>query len=285
MSINLSSVRFEKILNKRSGCGLIWEGIFHSLPCVIKMVMLTSGIHYDKDNRQYLNGMHEDSDNLDKSKSFVCTSENSASHLHSFLRYQTNLEYNSQKKINASITGNETQQIHCDDYSLFFEKNDINPFKHAEFKHRRAVSLPDFLREISEMTHLGLLGLAPKVHGYCFSNMSSAIHYGFIIMEKVDGSLKDILYQRELTEIEKKLVEDTINHLHLSYESVHGDLQPSNIGIYLNTDGKICKVCFFDCQKIKHKEGLSSHKFQKLILKDWKIYHKYTNCIRNKLAT
>lgn len=48
-----SCLVFTDILSRRTAYGLIWLGRYRHRPCVIKMIMLTTGIHYDKINQQY----------------------------------------------------------------------------------------------------------------------------------------------------------------------------------------------------------------------------------------
>ena len=358
-------INFDQILSRRSGCGLIWNGTVEGQPCVIKMIMLTSGIHYDKTKQIYCPGQQPDGD--DKSTSYVFASGNldesdnlpfrlvqqpvtprgtplgtsriltnhterggrgSATHItgqsvrfpntpmqpvnrgfpntplqqvnrglpstpvYSISRGFPDM---SMQPVNRTIpisaeefltpVRNQGKQLTSDDLKFYFEKNDTDPYRHVEFRHRRAISRQAFLSEITELTHLGLLNLAPKVYGYYFSDQMAPIHYGFIVMEKVDSSVKNILCRRALEKSEEEIINQLINHIHQSYGSVHGDLQPSNIGVYLNHKGQISKACFFDCQKIKHKEKYSPEEFQKLIEKDWKMYNKFNQLICNRRET
>ena len=324
-------INFDQILSKRSGCGLIWNGTVESQPCVIKMIMLTSGIHYDKTKQIYCQGDQSSGD--DGSTSYVFASGNLDESQHlpfRLIQHPPNRGFPGtpvqpfnrgphgiriqpvnrgipgipMQTVNQSISGthmqtvnqgslisavqpvnpvqNHRQQLRSGDLKSYFEKNDNDPYRHREFRHRRAINRQAFLSEITELTHLGLLNLAPKVYGYYFSDPMAPIHYGFIVMEKVDSCVKNILYQRALKKSEEEIINQLINYMHQSYGSVHGDLQPSNIGVYLNHKGQIWKACFFDCQKIKHKEKYSSDRFQKLIEKDWKMYHQLSQVIRSR---
>ena len=373
-------INFDQILSRRSGCGLIWTGTVEGQPCVIKMIMLTSGIHYDKTKQIYCQGDQSSPD--DKSTSYVFASGNlEESHnlpfrlvpqpvtprnpprnipintpmqprnipintpmqprnipintpmqprnipintpmqprnipintpmqprnipintpmqlvnrgLPSIPIHYVNRRFPDicMQPVNRTIpitaeefltpVKNQGKQLTSDDLKSYFQKNDNDPYRHIEFRHRRAISRQAFLSEITELTHLGLLNLAPKVYGYYFSDPMAPIHYGFIVMEKVDSSVKNILCRRALDQSEEEIINQLINHMHQSYGSVHGDLQPSNIGVYLNHKGQISKACFFDCQKIKHKEKYSSEGFQKLIEKDWKMYNKFNQLICNR---
>ena len=51
--INLENIIFNKIIFDRSAFGIIWLGKYQNKICIIKMVTLNSGIHYDKDKNCY----------------------------------------------------------------------------------------------------------------------------------------------------------------------------------------------------------------------------------------
>ena len=53
--VDLSNVRFNNIMCSGSAYGVIWSGIYRDLPCVIKMLSLKNGIHYNKDSDTYHN--------------------------------------------------------------------------------------------------------------------------------------------------------------------------------------------------------------------------------------
>lgn len=216
-------LQFHEIISKRTCYGLIWGGFFDQKPCVIKMIMLTSGLHYDKNDGIYRDG----------------------------------------RKNNAKINKPSN-----------FEKNDPNPFLHREFQHRRSMTHDAFLHEAKELTHLSQLSLAPRVYGYGICTQFD-IHYGFIIMHRTDGCLKDVLVRRPLERQESHIVKEVIDTMHKKHGITHGDMKPSNIGVYLDERGRVKKACLFDCQKIKHKGKYSDEEFRKLIDKDWRIYFKH----------
>lgn len=225
---------FTDVLSRRTAYGLIWLGRYQikdqMIPCVVKMIMLTTGFHYDKSGKVY------------------CSPDG---------------------------------KIMTEDQSLqYFGRNDPKPFLHVDFRHRRSMTPKAFFTELEELIKLGELHIAPKVYG-CGLNRSHDIHYAFIIMEKVDCSLKDIYLYRDLHHEEKKIVTDLIAQLHERHGIIHGDLKPSNIGVYLKTrdgstrDQRVYKACFFDCQKIKHRENMNTETFHKLSRREAENYKKH----------
>ena len=226
----VKEVKFTDVLSKRTAYGLIWLGTHQDRPCVIKMIMLTTGYHYDKNTQQY----HKPS----------------------------------------GSTINETKAL------KYFGHNDTKPFYNIDFKHRRSMTPEAFSTELTELIKLGDLGMAPKVYGFGFDH-SHDIHYAFIVMEKVDCSLKDVYLHRDLHHEEEKIVKDLIAVLHNTHGIIHGDLKPSNIGVYLGKNDpkhkqpRVIKACFFDCQKIKHREQLSPETFKKLSLREAENYKKH----------
>ena len=159
------------------------------------------------------------------------------------------------------------------------EMGKIEQAKKPDAKKVTFFDLP-FFKELDELINLGKLGIAPEVYSYGI-HQSSDIHYGFIVMEKVDCSLKDIYLVRELHHSESKIIDDLIHELHEKYEIIHGDLKPSNIGVFLDKNGKVISGCFFDCQKIKHKKNCTEEQFKKLAYHEASNYSKHI--IKNKL--
>lgn len=208
----LSRLNFDQILSKHTTYGLIWKGTFDNKICVVKMVMLTSG---------------------------VCSNNS-------------------------------------DSINKYFNHNDKAPFRHREFKNRKAMSREAFLNEAKEITFLNHIGLAPKVYGYWICDDMYDVHYGFLVMQKMDYSLKHILLKRPLNKSENKLVNDMIDTMHDKFGVVHRDLKPSNIGVNIDKHGEVVKCLVFDCQKVKHKENVSSREFNRMVKSDWNVYNRHT---------
>ena len=217
-------ITFGDVLSRRTAYGLIWLGKYRNHNCVVKMIMLSTGVHYDKNIKQYQNPVG---------------------------------------------------QVIKEEYAnKYFGKNDEKPFYHVDFRHRRSMTPVEFFKELDDLIYLSKLGIAPKVYGYGV-NRSHDIHYGFIVMEKVDCSLKDIYLRRELTSTEDKLVHELIDQLHYKQGIVHGDLKPSNLGVYLDQSGHITNACFFDCQKNKHRDKFKPEEYKKLVDRENNTFDKH----------
>lgn len=227
MTQSTVGLTFNDIISTRTCYGLIWSGSYHDKPCVIKMIMLDSGIHYDKTKRKYLNSLNTSKLDLNKGLPSV------------------------------------------------FNRDENIPFLHTHFKHRRSMSLNDYLHEAEQMNALSKYGLAPRVYAF-FTDTSHPIHYAFLVMQRIDASVKDILVKRPLNLHEEQIIEETVNKLHQKLGIVHGDMKPSNIGIFLDQKGQIKSACFFDCQKIRHLKDIDYHERDKLTQRDWNNYRKHT---------
>lgn len=146
-----------------------------------------------------------------------------------------------------------------------FSQCDNEPYNHTMFKNKKAMSIDYFNNEVKQLENLANLNMAPKLYKSWVCNKYD-VHYGFIVMEKYDCSLKDIIIKRNLTLNERDSVNKMINKLH-NMEYIHGDLKPSNMGVKLSHKS-IANVCFLDCSKVKNIGDLSKHEQKKLIEKD-----------------
>lgn len=163
----------------------------------------------------------------------------------------------------------------------YFDHNEAIPFNHIDFRHRHSMSLEAFFKEVDDQIRLKQLDMAPKIYGYGL-NREHEIHYGFIVMEKIDCSLKDVCLKRKQSSLshllnchENRVIIQLIDDLH-HQGMIHGDLKPSNIGITFDPNGQIKRACFFDCSKIQHKDdsALSSHRFTQIANREMNHFKK-----------
>lgn len=149
-------------------------------------------------------------------------------------------------------------------------KNEKNPYKHNEFSNKKTMTKENFMKEVNQLELLSKLRVSPKYYGYTISK-----NYGFIIMKKMDTSLKNILVNRSLSKDEEKIIYRKIDKMHNKKKIIHGDLKPSNIGVNLDENGKIRRCRMLDCQKVKNIVGFGSKDIQDMIKKDWSSYKKH----------
>ena len=216
----MMNVTFDKIISNDTVYSLVWSGSYEEKSVVIKVVILTSGVHYDINKNVYKNG------------------------------YKT---------------------ISKDEALKHFKYNKYIYDRH-EFKNKKAMTHEAFMHEVYAIKKLAKYKLAPTVHKYEICKNSN-IHYGFLVMDRADCSLKDIILKRNLHRSEKKIVKNMIHKMHNNYDIVHGDLKPSNIGVYLSCN-KIKSCVVFDCQKIKYKKDYK-YEFKSRIDRDLANYKKH----------
>ena len=162
-----------------------------------------------------------------------------------------------------------------------FRKNDNIPWYHKEFRDKKPLTRDQFIHEGEACSKLDKLGIAPKLYGYWIYDKLD-IHYGFIVLERLDCSVKQILLQRELRSHENKLIESLIHKLHRECGIVHGDMKPSNIGVYLDNKKEIRKCYFFDCQKVKYRSKMSRNEFKIREARDNIVYKDHSINNREK---
>jgi tRNA A-37 threonylcarbamoyl transferase component Bud32 len=165
-----------------------------------------------------------------------------------------------------------------------FKKQSSNeevPWLHSQFKDKKPMTKDAFMHEAKSYKTLSDLGIAPKLYDYWLDD-SRDVHYGFIVSERLDCSIKQILLERALKPNENKMVEELIDKLHNKYGIVHGDMKPSNIGVYLDGNKEIKKCYFFDCQKVKYKKDLSRDEFNRRVQRDLVVYRDHTIDNREK---
>lgn len=155
-------------------------------------------------------------------------------------------------------------------------KNDPIPFLHTEFQNRKLLTILKFQREIDNLKRYQSLGLTPSLYT-SWTTKTKSLEYGFIVMEKLQFSLKDIVLSRSLHSNEKHIVDRFIHSLE-KHDLIHGDLKPANIGVVLdNKTGLICSCKMLDCQKTFHKSELllNSHHFKKTATKDRRHFRRH----------
>jgi serine/threonine protein kinase len=125
------------------------------------------------------------------------------------------------------------------------------------FHKRRCMPAERFTRECTKMHKLHKLGLAPKVFGFWTERRGPA-HFGFLVAELCDGTVKDVITRRALSRSEHELILAVVSRFHdLGY--THGDLKPSNIGVKLDEQDRVSSALLIDCatvRKPKSKRGL-----------------------------
>lgn len=196
----LDSLQFESIISSTSHYGVVWKALYKGQPCAVKMVILTSGLHYDHEKKRYRSGEHPE-------KRFAID-----------------------------------EQI---------------PYLHTMYRERKAMTPKDFKYEVDMIKQIGRLNLAPRLFDVWIDN-KRPMHYGFIVMEYFPETVKSILLKRDLTSDELKRVKQAIKDFH-SKGMCHRDMKPSNIGVTLDSQGKIDRVRFIDLAKaheIKHKDEI-----------------------------
>ena len=195
---------FNSIVSDKTHYGVIWEGQYKGLDCIIKMVALDTGIHYDKRHDCYRN-------------------------------------HDSRISTSTAIKHFETNH-----------KTQINnitiPFHHTKYIKRKAMSIDNFHHEISMLKSVNKIKLAPKLYHHWIDNKSYKVHYGFIVMERMSSTVKDILLRRNLSSKELEYIQSKINKLR-RHNIKHGDLKPSNIGVNLDRSGYISSIRMIDWAK------------------------------------
>lgn len=207
---------FNEIISDKTHYGIIWNGRYKGTECVIKVVILDSGIHYDNRKNEYNVG-------------------------------------------NKKITKGEALNN--------FKENNIKPYIHEKYKDRKAMSVEKFTYEVNMLYNMGKSGIAPKLYKYFIDNNSYEIHYGFIVMEKMHMSIKDILLKRDLNNDEMDEILRKIEKLH-KIGIKHGDLKASNICVDIDNKGKIKKIKIIDWAKAKYtKDEKDFEKDRKTLIK------------------
>lgn len=202
----MEKVSFDSIISDKTSSEIIWKGKYGRIDCVIKMILLNTGIHYDRNKNKY---------------------------------------YNLRSKISKS-KGRK-----------YFKRNHDCPFFHDKYHMTKAVGLDKFYHEVKMLKGLNDIGVAPELYHYWIDQSSYGVHYGFIVMEPISTTVKDILEERDLLPREDEYIQSKIDKLHNNnIECV--DLTSGNIGVNLDDSGYINHVCIIDCSKASYNNNIGT---------------------------
>ena len=159
--------------------------------------------------------------------------------------------------------------------SSIFRKDDNIPYLHREFKNRKQMTREKFNYEVAQLKLLSEMRLAPVLFDAWICEKLFSIKYGFIVMERMDCSVKDILLKRNLKREEQNLIDDLIDIAHHKYKVFHGDMKPSNIGVYLDSRGYIRECIFLDCAKVRNLKKYDKNVARRMVIHDNHVYDKH----------
>ena len=208
-------VTYNGILSDNSHFAIVWKGKYNNKDCVIKMILLNSGLHYNRKKQIYQDG-----------------------------------------------------KLEIPEGEKHFKKNDTKPFLHHKFNKKRSMSIDKFMHEIHMFKVIDNIRLAPKVYHH-WINQKYHQHYGFIVMERLTCTVKDILLKRDLNSDELKYITSKIHKLHDNNYS-HGSMKPSNIGVNLDKFGHINYIRILDWARSTYTTDKQSYK------RDIKNYNHHT---------
>lgn len=190
-------IKYNGIKSENTDYGVIWEGKSNNIECIIKVVILDTGIHYNKKKDKYYDGDVEIP------------------------------EYLANK---------------------YFLENYEKPFYHRKYDKRKAMNMDKFTNEVKMLKIVSDIGLAPMLLDHWIDEKSYKIHYGFIVMERLSTTIKEIISSRNLSEDEDRYIKSKINKLH-KHKIKHGDLKPSNICVNMNKSGQLKHLRIIDWAK------------------------------------
>lgn len=194
----MEGLTFKRILSDTTHYGIIWSGKWEKrTDCVIKVVLLNSGVHYDRESEEYISGS-------DKRPA-----------------------RNGVRK---------------------FSKDGEIPYLHTDYARKKAMSVEKFRKEVYMLKEVNALKLAPKLFHHWMDQTSYKAHYGFIVMERMTCTVKDILLERDLSKSEMRRIKSKIAKLH-DNGIKHGDMKPSNVGVHLTSSGSIRHIRIIDWAK------------------------------------
>lgn len=198
------------IVSTQSQYGVVWQGVFQGAsaakgakeaPVAVKMVLLRSGVHYDKFLDTLVDG-HE-------------RPVNHVSHHHPL----------------------------CAAFGL----------PDTTFHKRKSLTRGQFEWEVKQMKRLAKLDLSPPVYASWLEH-DGPFHFAFLITGLCHANGKSVLLKRDYTQREMHLLLAMVTKLH-RHRYAHGDLKPSNMGVYLDDKGDIVKFHLLDCNKTRRVRG------------------------------
>ncbi len=229
------NIEFRRILSENTHYSVVWKGKYRKQPCVIKMIALQTGLHFHKSKERYVVGEQE-------------------------LKVSPKLKKASQS-----------------DLEKYFTRDAKAPFLHTRFKGRKSMGLKLFNHEARAMAELAQHQheLAPKVLGtYVATSPDSPVHYGFLVVEQADCTLKDVILKRDPSKEEMRRAHRLLEQLH-DAGYVHGDCKPSNVGVWLDCKQQITRMGFLDCMKVKSKRDLDSSTWKARKRRDTHTFDKH----------
>ena len=150
----------------------------------------------------------------------------------------------------------------------FFLHDNRVPYLHSQFHNRKALSNDKFDREVDMIKKLSKIQLGPTLYASWKNKSDYPMHYGFIVMEYFEDTVKGVLSNRDLTDLEMERIKVAIHKLH-QHGICHGDLRPSNIGVNFGSEGFIEEVRFLDLAKVEQTHN------HKRIKRDQNTFAKY----------
>ncbi len=205
----MSTLVFNSIISDKTHYGVIWKGTYKGKDCVIKQVLLNTGIHYNRREKVY---------------------------------------YNGSMKISRKVSYFDTQE-------------------HKRYRKKKSMTLDKFQQEVDMLKDVSKIELAPKIY-HVWMEQDNMIHYGFIAMEYLSMTVKDILLRRDLTRDEYDFIMTHIHKLH-NNKIKHGDMKPSNMGCNLDKSGDIIYLRMIDWAKGEYTSDISR------LEKDIRNFHKH----------
>ena len=98
------------------------------------------------------------------------------------------------------------------DVEKYYDKNSFI-FDQILFIKKKVMKNDAFALEIAKQQKMYELSFSPQIHGYCIYD-KLPVHYGFIVMDLVDCTLKDIIMKRDIT-VEENFILTNFYNIHM----------------------------------------------------------------------